>query len=116
MLGSGSGSSERSGTRDLTKGADCRSDGPGRKGKGGGGAATPAAKTRGGMARDSPELGVPAAPGAKTTRAQVGRDQRDMSDPPGAKAGLGGRSSCGYDGGGGSARRRVAGVRRSGLC
>jgi hypothetical protein len=69
------------------------------KGEGGGGAATPAAKTRGGAARDSPELGVPAAPGAKTTRARVGHDQRDMRDPPGAKAGLRGRSSCGYDGG-----------------
>jgi hypothetical protein len=33
MLGSGSGGSKRSGTRDLIKGADCRSDGPGQRGK-----------------------------------------------------------------------------------
>jgi hypothetical protein len=47
----------------------------------------------------SPELGVLAAPEVKTTRDRVGRDQRDMRDPSGAKAGLRRRSSCECDGG-----------------
>jgi hypothetical protein len=59
----------------------------------------------------SPELGVPAAPGAKSTRAWVGRDPRDKRELPKAKARHGRGSSDEHDGGGGSARRRNDGAR-----
>jgi hypothetical protein len=59
----------------------------------------------------SPELGDLGAPRVKTTRAWVWEVQRSMRDPPGAKAGLGEGSGGAHDDGGGSARRRIAGVR-----
>jgi hypothetical protein len=59
----------------------------------------------------SPELGVPAAPGVKSTRAWVGRDPRDTRELPRAKARHGRGSSDEHDGGGGSARRRNDGAR-----
>jgi hypothetical protein len=66
---------------------------PRAKGEGGGGAATPAAKTRGDAAWDSPELGVPAAPGAKASRLQArehhrgtGKRSRATAGPRGARA------------------------------
>jgi hypothetical protein len=51
----------------------------------------------------------------KTTRARVWDGLRDMGNPPRATAGLGEVSGGAHDDGGGSARRRIAGVRRSGL-
>jgi hypothetical protein len=58
----------------------------------------------------SPELGVPAAPGVKSTRAWVGRDLRDTCDLPRAIARHGEGSGDKHDGGGGSARRRNDGA------
>jgi hypothetical protein len=65
------------------------------KGKEGSGAATPAAKTRSGVARDSPELGVPAAPGARASRLQAREHHR------------GARASHATARGGGHRRRAV---------
>jgi hypothetical protein len=59
----------------------------------------------------SPELGVLAAPGVKSTRPWVGRDLRDTCDLPRAKERHGEGSSDDHDGGGGSARRRNDGAR-----
>jgi hypothetical protein len=57
-------------------------------------------RTRGGAARDSPELGVPAALGAKSTRAWVRGVLRDTCDLPRAKARHGRGSSDEHIGGG----------------
>jgi hypothetical protein len=54
----------------------------------------------------SPELGVPAAPGAKLTWAWVRRDLRDMCDSPRAQAKHGEDSSDEPDGGATARRRR----------
>jgi hypothetical protein len=70
---------------------------------------SPELVSRGGV---SPELIEIDAPGVKSSRAWVCRDQRDTRDPPGALAGLGGARGRGCDGGGGSVRQRspVCGV------
>jgi hypothetical protein len=47
------------------------------------------------------------APGVKTTRAWAREVQRNMRDPPEAKAGLGDALGCMRGGGGGPARRRT---------
>jgi hypothetical protein len=78
------------------------------KGKEGGGAATPAAKTCGGAARDSPELGVPAAPGAKASRHQVREHHRDKGKRSGATAGPRGARASRATVRGGGHRRRAA--------
>jgi hypothetical protein len=70
---------------------------------------------RGGAARVSPDFTVNGAPEAKSGGAWVWDKLRDTSKPPRAKAGLGKDSGDAHDDGGGSARRRIAGVRRSGL-
>jgi hypothetical protein len=59
----------------------------------------------------SPELLKSDAPRVKTTRAQVWDGLRDMGNPPRVTAGLGEVSGGAHDDGGGSARRRIAGVR-----
>jgi hypothetical protein len=57
-----------------------------------------------------PELGENNAPGGKSNGAWVWKVQRDLGKPPKAKAGRGKGSGCAHDDGGGSARRRIAGV------
>jgi hypothetical protein len=71
--------------------------------------------TRGGAARGSPELGVPAAPGVKLTWAWVRRDLRDTRDSPRALKKRREDSSGEFDGGGGSGRRRIGGARVLGV-
>jgi hypothetical protein len=59
----------------------------------------------------SPELGVPAAPGAELTWAWVRHDLRDTRDSPRAQKKRREDSSDESDGGGGSGRRRTGGAR-----
>jgi hypothetical protein len=59
----------------------------------------------------SPDFTINGAPGVKSTGLWVEHDQRITRDPPGAKAGLWRRSSCGWNGGSGLARQRFAGMR-----
>jgi hypothetical protein len=70
----------------------------------GGGGNTPATKSRGGVARGSPDFTINGAPGVKSTRAWARGVQRDMRDRPWAFADLGVLWACGCNGGGGSAR------------
>jgi hypothetical protein len=78
------------------------------KGKEGSGAATPAAKTRGGAARDSPELGVPAAPGARASRLQAREHHRGTGKRSGATARPRGARASHATARGGGHRRRAA--------
>jgi hypothetical protein len=96
---------------DLILGVHLRSSGTGQKTRKGGRRCDAGGNTRGGASRNSPELGVPAAPGVKSTRAWVGRDPRDTRELPRAKARHGRGSSDEHDGGGGSARWRNDGAR-----
>jgi hypothetical protein len=93
--------------RDLILIAGSGSDGSGQLGAQGGGAVTPATKSRGGAARGSPDFTVNGAPGVKSNGAWVCRDQRDTRDPPRALAGLGGARGCARGGRGGSVRLRL---------
>jgi hypothetical protein len=70
---------------------------------------------RGGAAQVSPDFTVNGAPEAKSGGAWVWDKLRETSKPPRAKAGLGKDSGDAHDDGGGSTRRRIASVRRSGL-
>jgi hypothetical protein len=76
---------------------------------------SPESRFCGGAARVSPDFTVNGAPEAKSGGAWVWDKLRDTSKPPSAKAGLGKHSGDTHDDGGGSARRRIAGVRRSSL-
>jgi hypothetical protein len=96
---------------DLISTAGFGSDGSGRLGARGGGAVTPATKSRGIAARGLPDFTVQGAPGVKSTGLWVWCDQRVMRDLPRAKAGLGGALGCARGGGGGSACiRAVLGI------
>jgi hypothetical protein len=76
---------------------------------------SPEISLRGGAARVSPDFTVSGAPVAKSGGAWVWDKLHDTSKPPRAKAGLGKDSGDAHDDRGGSSRRRIAGVRRSGL-
>jgi hypothetical protein len=92
-----------------------RSDGQGEKGESGRRRGSPELISAVAHGSGSPELGVPAAPGAKLTWAWVRRDLRDTCDSPRAQAKHGEDSSDEPDGGGGSGRRRIDGARVQGV-
>jgi hypothetical protein len=80
--------------------------GSGQLGARGGGAATPATKSRGGAAWGSSDFTVNSAMRVNKARVCVREGQRDMGNPLRAPAGLGVARGCGYDGGGRSMQRR----------
>jgi hypothetical protein len=96
---------------DLITDAHIGSNGSEEIGRSGDGVGSPKLVSAVACGLGSPELGVPAAPGAKSTRAWVGRDLRDTCDPRRAKARHGEGSSDEHDGGGSLARRRNDGAR-----
>jgi hypothetical protein len=78
---------------DLILGVHLRSNGTGQKERKGGRRCDAGGNTRGGVARDSPQLGVPAALGVKTSRLQArehrrgtGKRSRATGGPRGARA------------------------------
>jgi hypothetical protein len=75
----------------------------------------PETNPRGGARLGSSDFALNGAPGVKSAGLWVGHDQRVTRDLPGAKAGLGKGLGDAHDDRGGSARRRIAGVWRSGL-
>ena len=66
------------------------------------------------VTRNSPELAELGLPGVNSIGVWVRDGLRDMRNPPGPKAGCGEVLNTGRGGGGGTARRRIAGVRRAG--